>query len=141
MTDSGTKYNGEEWWKILKKITQAQSEISDDAHCSVYFEKHKTRPTCPFCGATMHFTSSYYYEGHDEYWGCPECGCLLSNNEDFSEEERKEARTRMRKELKEEIEKREKGIQYFKERLKLWGRYMSDEEKVRLLAERLEGEG
>jgi len=47
----------------------------------------------------------------------------------------------MRKELKEEIEKREKGIQYFKERLKLWGRYMSDEEKVRLLAERLEGEG
>jgi len=124
-----------------RKQSRIKSNISDDAHCSKYFGKHKTRPSCPFCGAVMHFTCNIYYEGRDEYWGCSECGCLLRNREDFSEEERKEARTRLRAELKEEIAKREKGIQYSKERLRLWGKYMTDKEKVRLLAERLEEEG
>lgn len=123
----------------MKKKTRTKSNISDDALCSKYFEKYKTRPSCPFCGSIMHFTCNIYYEGRDEYWGCRECGCLLWNREDFSEEDRKEARTRMRAELKEEIEKREKGIQYFKERLKLWGKHMTDKEKVVLLAEELEG--
>lgn len=122
----------------MKKTIRTKLSISDDADTSRYYEKHKTRPTCPFCGSVMHFTNNYYYEGHDHYWGCPECGCLLGDEEDFTEEERKAARTRLRTEFKEEIEKREKGLEYYKAKLKLWGKYMSDEEKVRLLGEALE---
>ena len=123
---------------MLKKQTQAESNSAEDADTSRYYEKHKDRPTCPYCGAIMHFTNNYYYEGHDHYWGCPECGCLLGDEEDFSESIRKGARTRLRAQFKEEIEKRERGLVYYRAKLKLWGKYMSDQEKVRLLAEAIE---
>jgi len=86
----------------------------------------------------MHFTNNYYYEGHDHYWSCPECGCLLGDEEDFSEETRKEARTKLRGHFKEEIEKREARLEYYRAKLKLWGKFMTDKEKVRLLGEALE---
>jgi len=86
----------------------------------------------------MRFISNYYYEGHDYYWICPECGCMLPDLAAFSEEVRKALRIKLRQEYKEAIADREKGISYYRAKLKLWGKYMSDKEKVKLLAEVLE---
>lgn len=122
-----------------KNLIQTESNISDDAHCAKYFIKYNRRARCPFCGSIMHFRSHVYYEGRDEYWTCPECGLTCPNWEDFTEEQKAKARGIWRNVLKKEVVDHENGLAYYQRKLKLWGKYMTDEEKVVLLAEELEG--
>ena len=89
----------------------------------------------------MHFTCNIYYEGREEHWGCRECGLMMNDKEDFTPEFLSKTRKFHRQILKEGLAKAEGLYLSLKQTIGLYGRYMNDEEKVRLLAERLEGEG
>jgi len=113
---------------------------SDRYESSKYYQENKKVLTCPFCGSEMYFFAPIYYEyspRSDWFWECRECGLRLRNDsfsENFLTQIRKEYKKNLKKELKETEEKR--GI--LKERLSKWGKFMSEKEKVKLLAEKLE---
>lgn len=105
---------------------------------SEYFKKHKRALRCPFCGLKMDFTYFYAYDSKASSWVCFECGCSLPDKPDYSEEELKVARMKLKRMIKEEIEKYEDCLQELRRRLQMWGKHMSEKEKVKLLAETLE---
>ena len=108
---------------------------------SRYYEVTGKRLRCPFCGTEMDFNDPIYHEYSelDWYWNCRECGLELGNlslgNYDIW---LSDSRKRYRALLKKKIETLRDILEMYKERLEKYGKFMTPEEKTKLLAEELE---
>ena len=86
----------------------------------------------------MDFHHPIFYEyspSRDWYWMCGECQLVLPNLNDLDEEHGGIHRRKYKRDLKEEIAKRQNDLKYLQGHLDTYGKYFKGKEKRRLLAD------